>query len=145
MTKNTKNYIDGDEFFQEMLLYFENKKPSENLARMLCLLAENISHSNYFRRYNDADLDDMRSDAVIACLSALPKYETSRENPFAYFTRVVLNAFKYYLKRKYKNDNFRMDLIEDVYIQNNKPFVNDIKKDYMKNNKDKSLKIEIED
>jgi DNA-directed RNA polymerase specialized sigma subunit len=145
MVKNTKDYIDKEEFYKEMLLYVETKQASDNLAKMLCLLAKNISHSSYFRGYNDADLEDMRSDAVIACLSALPKYETSRENPFAYFTRVVLNAFKYYLKRKYKVDNFRMDLIEDVYIQNNKPFVNEIKKDYMKNNKDKSLKIEIED
>jgi len=144
--KKIKNlYIDKKEFFEEMLKYNETKKPSEKLGRMLMLLAKNNTKHPSFCRYFNADLDDMKTEAVITCLQALPKYNFEKEDPFSYFTSVVLNAFKYYLKRKYKNDNFRMRLIREMYIQANKPFTNEIQKDMNETKRDKNIFINIEE
>jgi len=144
--KKIKNlYIDKKEFYEEMLKYNETKKPSEKLGRMFMLLAKNNTRHSSYCRYFNADLDDMKTEAVITCLQALPKYNFEKEDPFSYFTSVVLNAFKYYLKRKYKNDNFRMRLIREMYIQANKPFTNEIQKDMNETKRDKNIFIDIED
>lgn len=143
--KDRNIYINKKDFYQEMLNYKESGKINNNLGKMFMLLAKkNAKHGN-FCRYFHADLDDMKTDAVIACISALPKYDFDREDPFSYFTSVVLNAFKYYLKRKYKNDNFRMKLIREMYVHLNKPFTNEIQKDINETKKSKNLFIELED
>jgi len=146
ISKKIKNiYIDKKDFLAEMLKYNETKKPSDKLGKMFMSLAKNNARHSSFCRYFHADLDDMKTEAVIACLLALPKYDFSREDPFSYFTSVVLNAFKYYLKRKYKNDNFRMKLLREMYIQANKTFTNEIQKDMNETKKEKNLFIEFED
>jgi len=130
-----KIYISKEKFYLEMVEYNRTKVISNKLGKKIQLLAKHIARLPSFSRYFHADLDDMKTDAIIACLKSLPKFDMKLKDPFAYFTTVVLNAFKYYLKRKYKNDNFRMKLIEEIYTQNDKQFTNEIKKDIIESKK----------
>lgn len=122
-------YVSAQELYEELMKCRKNKKHSNEITILLFKMAENITRKSCFRGYTKADKDDMKSEAVITCLNAIFKFNIKKSNPFSYFTRVIMNSYKYYLKRKYKVDNFKMDLYEDTYIQANKPFVNEYKKD----------------
>jgi len=136
----TKYYIDKQEFHNEICKFNETKKVSDNLGDMIFKLAEKNTHSKFFNNYSLADKEDMRTDAVIACLKSLHKFDTNRANAFAYFTSIVINAFRYYLKKKYSYSNFKLDMVEDAYHKANKPFNNQIKKDIEENRREKSRK-----
>jgi len=147
---DSKNYIDNIEFYNEIVEYQKDLAVSEKLGikirvpeklgTMISLLCEKNTHIDSYRNYPREDKEDMRTDASIACIKALKGFDTTRNNPFAYFTRIVHNAFTYYLKQKYKNDNFKLELIESEYIKANKPFNNEIKKDMIESKKRKSKK-----
>jgi len=130
-----KNYIDEQELLREIQVSRKNKGASTKLCKMLFLMCDNILKSGLFRNYNLADKDDMKSEAVITCVNSLFKFNIKKSKPFSYFTSIIYNSYFYYLKRKYKHDNFKMEFYEDSYIQANKPFVNEYKKDTLLYNK----------
>ena len=136
-----KKYLNNKDFYDEICKYKTNGNVISNeLACMIKQLTEKYSHSSNWKRYNHCDLEDMRSDAMIACIKALSKFSLDRTNPFAYFTEVVKNTYKYYMKKKYNDDNFKMELVEDAYSQANKPFTNEIKKDINQHKRDKQMR-----
>lgn len=138
--KKTNNYIDNVEFYDKIKQYKETGVISRELANMLVILAEHNIKSSKYRRYSIHTKEDMLIDANISCIKALPKYDLTRKNPFAYFTTIVIHAFKYYLKKMYASNNLKLEITEDVYIRANKPFNNQIKRDMEETKKRKQDK-----
>lgn len=132
------NYIESTELYAEIKKYQESGIMSEELGEMFLLLANKITNSKYFRRYQISDKNDMVSTAILDCVKAAKKFDISRSNAFAYFTSVSVNAFRSFLKKKYKISNFKMDMIEDAFHQNNKQFTNEIKKYILEDKQRKS-------
>lgn len=127
--KKRKYYINNEVLYNEVAKCQRKKKNTNEISEMFLLIIKGLLKKNSYRGYSKADKDDMTANAIITCLNSVSKFNLEKDNPFAYFISIILNSFKYYLKRKYKYHNFKMDFYEEVYIQNNKQFVNEYKKD----------------
>ena len=93
--KRSKNFINKDELYNEMVAWRDsnpdpdNRIPSETLGRMLNDIAIHyMTHPNYIR-YPASMKEDMASCCTIAMLKALKHYDFSKNNPFAYLTQVL--------------------------------------------------------
>ena len=136
---DTNFYIDPAEFFQEMLVCLNAGKVSQKLGSMFMILSEKNANHRYFVRYVHIR-DDLISEGVAICCEKFDKFRPLRSdddgnvvewdgtmldyhyltcnNPFAYFTRVIHNAFKGYLKRQeYRERN----IINELRLQNDLP------------------------
>lgn len=134
------NYICKNHFYNEIKKYQKVKIISHELGLILQLLSKKISHLPSFRSYSKEEVEDMRTEGVISSMQALSKFNIKRKNPFSYFTMTIINAFKQYLKKKYKDDNFTLAIIEDAYHAENKLFINEVQGEIDKIYKDKAIK-----
>lgn len=122
--KKKNYYIDKKNFYEEIKNYKNTKIINDSLANMFTILVKKISHKFSFRGYSEAELDDMKSEAVISCMNALDSFNirNKKKNPFSYFTQVVMNSYRYYLKQMYRHENFKEEMIEEYYKSIGKQF-----------------------
>lgn len=102
-TKKKINFIDNKAFFEEIVKYQDSVLKARNegkddpivpdvIGKAIMLLCTRLGDRPNFINYSYKDL--MISDAVLACLVALQKFDRNRtENPFAFFTQVSWYAF----------------------------------------------------
>lgn len=91
----------------------DKRKPSEFLGKMILDIATHyMGHPDYVR-YSKEIKEDIISNSVIRCLNALPKYNFSFNNPFAYFTQICWSCAMTYLKQYYDDLNFKRKLVKD--------------------------------
>lgn len=116
--KRSKNFINKDELYNEMVAWRDsnpdpdNRIPSETLGRMLNDIAIHyMTHPNYIR-YPASMKEDMASCCTIAMLKALKHYDFSKNNPFAYLTQVCWSCTMTYLAKHYKYVNFKRELMK---------------------------------
>jgi DNA-directed RNA polymerase specialized sigma24 family protein len=64
---------------------------SDYIGSCFLKLANNIAHKSNFSRYPYRE--EMISDGIIDCMKYIDTFDTARENPFAYFTSAISNAF----------------------------------------------------
>jgi DNA-directed RNA polymerase specialized sigma24 family protein len=124
------DYLTKKEFYNE-LGNFKNDGKIDRLMKYVETLIEKIQSKSKFNRYPFVDLDEMKQEATIACWLAFKKFDLTHENknPFAYFTTVIFNVFKLYLKTEYYgNANFILELIEEHCHDEGLPFENVRKK-----------------
>lgn len=144
MARKTRNYVNNADLLVELQKCKKGKYITNELGRMFQLIAKNYSHKPWFRRYHN-DLDDMVSEASISCIKAINKFnkELNKEkpNPFSYFTSVIMNSFFQYLKKKYKNDNFKREMMRDYYHEQGIPF-KDLVGESLEENKKNKDKLE---
>lgn len=89
------------------------RRPSEFLGKMILDIATHyMGHPDYVR-YSKEIKEDIISNSVIRCLNALPKYNFSFNNPFAYFTQICWSCAMTYLKQYYDELNFKRKLMKD--------------------------------
>lgn len=85
--KKTGNYLDKNEFREEILKCRENDELSDKLTRMFITLANNVSNRMYYA--DPQDKEDCVSTALMACVKYWKSYNPEKsDNPFAYFTSV---------------------------------------------------------
>jgi len=136
-----KTWKETDGKGNEMLEEYNKLKGSLINKKVSNILFEMITRYGRKRSFNGyKELDDMKSEAYMACMKALDKFNTEHLNPFAYFTTVTHRAFLLFIKMKYEVDNFKMDLYEEAYRSQGKVFVNEIKKT-MNEEKERKQKI----
>ena len=61
----------------------------------------------------------MVSSAVLTCLKYLKNFDPEKEkypNPFAYLTRIIINAFKAYLKQHYSHINIKQECYNKMHL-----------------------------
>lgn len=112
MTKK-KNYIDPKKFYNEVIYSQELGYVTEELGKMFMTLAErNVNHRNFVRYpYRE----DLISVGVLACMKAINKFDPSvGSNAFAFFTTVIHNDLKQYIKREYNQQN----IINGLKVEN---------------------------
>ena len=134
-----KHYIQNGAMLRELKLYRNNGTISDKLMKMMDDLIKKISYTPYFNRYKKHELEDMRNDAWISFIHSLLKFNFKKKKPFNYFTSVVFNSYKQSLKKKYNDNNFKMELLEIYFNEDNKLFINEIKRDIEKT-KDEKVK-----
>jgi hypothetical protein len=84
---------------------------TKNLAKMYMMICEKYSMKFNWRGYSY--VDEMRSGALLQLTYVGLRFNEARsENPFAYYTQAVTNAFCRILNTEKRNQNIRDDIME---------------------------------
>lgn len=86
---------------------------SEELGKIFVTMANNLAFSRQFINYSIDWKNDMKSDAIFHCVKYVGTFNIEKgQNPFAYFTTVIINAFIQRIKKE-KLGHERIDMIKD--------------------------------
>ena len=109
----TKNiYLTSDEIYQEWKQWKETGVISERMGKQMLTLAQNVMTSHHFCGYSKEIREDMISDGVIKIIKNLHNMkEEYKSSFFSYWTRCVWTSSIVYLKKHYKDVNFKRKLI----------------------------------
>lgn len=77
-------------------------------------ICSNLAHKHNFNGYSYKD--EMIADAVESCLAAVDKFDTEKQNPFAYFTQCAFFAFLQRIKKEQKQQKVKGALIQRMVI-----------------------------
>ena len=115
-TAGGEHYIDKQEFYNAYKQWWLEGYPDpipEFIAMNFVKLANKLSNSRMFRGYSY--LEDMVGDGILHCLEKSRKFNPEKfDNPFAYFTSVVVNRFKLKMGvEKYHSDG-KFGLAKDL-------------------------------
>ena len=106
-TDNQANhYINNAQLYDAIVRWHESGKEriSDELGIMAMLLSKKLVNHRYFNRYPDTVKEEMQTEALIAILRAIPKFDHEKyKNPFAYFTQVSMNVMIGTVTKYYKN------------------------------------------
>jgi DNA-directed RNA polymerase specialized sigma24 family protein len=94
------NYINNKNLLEELKIYKETGERTEELGRMFLLLARRYSSRGSFSGYSWKD--DMICEAVLTCIKYMHNFDVTidKPNPFAYFSRIIHNAFLNYIAKQ---------------------------------------------
>lgn len=105
MTIKKKYFVNNDEFLKLLDEYKETKVLSEKLGKIFVDMSKNLLYSRQFINYSDDWKAEMQSDALFnLCRYAGTFDRTKSSNPFAYFTRTIINAFIMRIKKEKKGN-----------------------------------------
>ena len=110
-------YIKNKEFLRLLREYevTKGKKVYNEIGKCFLLIATNLLNKPKFINYTPDRKDEMISDAVYYMCRYVDKFDTTRTNPFAYFTTVARNAFL----QNIQDYNKRDDMFTNIeYIEN---------------------------
>jgi len=124
----TSHYIDNKKFYDALVEY--RKKVDEAASNGLqqpqvpnyigdCFIkiATHLSYKSNFINYTFKD--DMISDGIENCLTAVAKFDPSKSsNPFAYYTQIVYFAFIRRIQKEKKQQATKYKIIENLDIDN---------------------------
>jgi DNA-directed RNA polymerase specialized sigma subunit len=109
----TQKYVTNKELLPEIIAFKktwseEDKKgePSEELGRMILLIATRYADKGNFTNYTWKD--DMIGDAVLTCLKYIKNFNPEKsQNPFAYITTICRNAFINHIKKQHRHSEIK--------------------------------------
>jgi len=95
------NYCNKTEMLSELKDWQQTKSriAYERLGKKFLLIATNYLNNINFIRYSQDRKDEMVSDAVIIMLKYINDFDTTKTNPFAYFTKITYHSFLQTIKR----------------------------------------------
>ncbi|MFW6219526.1 MAG: hypothetical protein ACOC33_01530 [bacterium] len=101
------HYISNKKFLELLIEYKKtgSKKVYNEIGKLFITLSTNLLNKTSFINHTQDRKDEMISDAVYSMCRYIDKYDTSRDNPFAYFTRFAFNAFIANIKNYKKLSN----------------------------------------
>lgn len=103
-TKKKKHYVDAVRFKELIIEYYETDDFSEELGEMVNKISEHVAYMPNFINYTPAWRTEMISDSNYKMIKALnqKKYDPTKGNPFAYFTKICCRAFINVIKKEKK-------------------------------------------
>jgi DNA-directed RNA polymerase specialized sigma subunit len=89
------NYINNEQFTILLKDYEQTKNPRtyEKLGKCFLAIADNILCKPNFINYDHMRKEDMLSDACYYMVKYINTYDTTKNNPFAFFSQIAFNAF----------------------------------------------------
>ena len=157
----SRNYINNKELYTSLVSYQNKleraKKANEELPRVpnyigesLLMICNNLAKKPNFSSYTEQWKQEMKSDAIYDCLSAVNNFDPNKtNNPFAYFTQIAWNAFirrihkekkQIYIKHKNYENMYLMDSYTGGIFLDLK--TNEYSSDVVKNFEDRLIKIQ---
>jgi len=107
--KSKQYYISNAEFLEEMKKYNETGIVSNRLAEIVILLCDRIGTHRWFCGYTY--LDEMKAEARVKVMEKLPNFDVNiGQNPYAYYTSIIFNAFRAYLKAEKRQADIKDEL-----------------------------------
>jgi hypothetical protein len=122
----TSHYVDNKKFLAALIEYKAGidaaKEKNEELPRVpryigecFIKIATHLSYKSNFINYTFKD--DMISDGIENCLTAVAKFDPSKgSNPFAYYTQIIYFAFIRRIQKEKKQQATKYKLIENMDI-----------------------------
>ena len=99
-------YVRNKDLIPEIEKLGETELISEELGRMLLLIAKNLSNKGNFINYTWKE--DMIQEAVLTCCKYLKNFDLEKsKNPFAYITTICNHAFVNYINRQKKHSEIK--------------------------------------
>lgn len=93
--KKKKNYINNADLLKELEISNTKGKMTDNLTRMLMMLTHRFAMKGRFANYTYNE--DMQAFALFTIVRVWHKFDSTKSNnPFAYFTQTIKNAFFQY-------------------------------------------------
>jgi DNA-directed RNA polymerase specialized sigma24 family protein len=102
--KASKNYVSNKNLIEEIKIFKETERMTEELGRMIISIATNYANKGSFIGYTWKA--DMISEAVLTCVKYLKNFDPTKyanPNPFAYITTIVHHAFISFIKKQNKH------------------------------------------
>lgn len=124
--KPGSHYVDNKKFYEALVEYRKSvdnakgkgldKPPVSNyIGECFLKIATHLSYKANFINYTFRD--DMISDGIENCLTAVEKFDPERgTNPFAYYTQIVFFAFVRRIQKEKKQQATKYKLLESVDI-----------------------------
>lgn len=118
MTKKTRFFVENVEFLKLLKQFKEEGEVSNELAQIFIKMVDNLIYARQFINYSDDWKAEMKSDALYNCIRYAGSFKESKGmNPFAYYTRTIINAFIMRIKKE-KTKDLREDKIRrDAYTE----------------------------
>jgi DNA-directed RNA polymerase specialized sigma subunit len=122
--KAPAHYVDNKKFFEALVEYkkqvdhatmnkLEKPRVSEYLGECFLKIATHLSYKANFINYSYKD--DMISDGIENCLTAVEKFDPSRStNPFAYYTQIIYFAFVRRIQKEKKQQATKYKLLGNI-------------------------------
>lgn len=92
----------------------EQRVISEELGKMLTMIADKLLNRSEFRNYPKELKEDARGFFFVKAIKGLKNYNFAFNNPFAYFTTCAWNAYITIIGKHYKEQNIRKDLTKQM-------------------------------
>jgi len=128
--KKKPNYLNKRDMLKELNKSRENKKMTNELAKMLMLLCERYSKKSSFANYTY--IDDMKGYAIMMLVKTWPCFnEEKSDNPFAFFTQCIHNSFVQFLNQEKKQRNIRDLLLVSEGMAPSHTFTSDNEKEHI--------------
>ena len=121
-----KHYVNNGDFLKALIDYKEASKKAKKenkplppipnyIGECFMKIAEGLSHKPNFINYTFKD--DMISDGIENCLTAVEKFDPERStNPFAYYTQIIFFAFVRRIQKEKKQQATKYKMLEHVDI-----------------------------
>ena len=122
----SSHYVDNKKFLQSLIEYralvdkasLEGKPQPQvpnYIGECFIKIATHLSYKSNFINYTFKD--DMISDGIENCLTAVAKFDpTKSSNPFAYYTQIVYFAFIRRIQKEKKQQATKYKMIENIDI-----------------------------
>ena len=122
----SSHYVDNKKFLQALIEYRQSvvdaaaegkESPivSNYIGECFIKIATHLSYKSNFINYTFKD--DMISDGIENCLTAVVKFDPSKgSNPFAYYTQIIYFAFIRRIQKEKKQQATKYKLIENMDI-----------------------------
>lgn len=122
----TAHYVNNKEFLEALIAYKEQvdaaKERGEEtpvvtryIGECFIKIATHLSYKSNFINYTFKD--DMISDGIENCLTAVQKFDPSKSsNPFAYYTQIIYFAFIRRIQKEKKQQATKYKMIENMDI-----------------------------
>lgn len=124
--KAPAHYVDNKKFYEALVEYrkkvleaqekgLEKPRVTEYIGECFLKIATHLSYKANFINYTFKD--DMISDGIENCLTAVEKFDPERGmNPFAYFTQITFFAFVRRIQKEKKQQATKYKLLENIDI-----------------------------
>ncbi len=111
--KKKKNYVNNADLLKELELSHKQNRMTEELGKMLLLLSQRYVRIPRFAKYTYTD--DMEGFALMTLCKVWKGFDSTKSNnPFAYFTQCIKNAFFQYDNGERK----QRDIKDEIRISN---------------------------
>jgi DNA-directed RNA polymerase specialized sigma24 family protein len=101
------NYVDNSKLLEEVKKYLKTGRYSEELGHMILLIATKYAEKGSFAGYSYKD--DMICESILTCVKYMHNFKVKKKNanPFAYFSKVIHNAFLNFIAKQKKHSNIK--------------------------------------
>lgn len=114
-------HIKGEDCQEYRHVLNQQKRVKNEIGKIFMKICEGLLKKPNFINYSWDRKADMMSDACYYMSRFIHKFDTTRKNPFSYFTQACFNAYRQNITKNKKNSNMFQPLgyIEQIFVKNN--------------------------